>query len=107
MPWVFKAYVPSCGKAVCPLTGLWALAVLGLPTSQPCESSGLELLGEQEGMLGMGEESGMHCEPGVFAEHCPMHTNGLTLVPITHYCVRVSQAHRNLRLEQKCFLLYT
>lgn len=43
MPWVFKAYVPSPGKAMWPLTGLWALAMLGLPTSHPCESSSQEL----------------------------------------------------------------
>lgn len=83
MPWVFKAYVPSCGKAMCPLTELWALAVLGLTTSHPHESSSLELLGKQEGMLGMGEEPGIYCEPGVFEEHCPMHTNRLTLLPST------------------------
>lgn len=106
MPWV-KAYVPNCGKAMCPLTELWALAVLDLPTSHPRESSGLELLGKQDGMLGMGEEPGTHCEPGVFEEHCPMHTNGMTLVPSTHYRTRVSQAHRNLRLGPRWYLLYT
>lgn len=39
MPCVFKAYVPSPRKAMCPLTGLWALVMLGLPTSHPPESS--------------------------------------------------------------------
>lgn len=73
--WVFKAYAPSRGKAMCPLTGLWALAMLSLPTSHPPQSSSLELLGKQQvGMLGMGEEPGILYEPRVFDERYPMHT---------------------------------
>lgn len=69
---------------MCSLTGLWALAMLGLLTWLPCKNGSLEL------------SWAWVRSPAskVFAKHCPMHTNRLTSVPITHYHARMNQAHR-------------
>lgn len=89
---------------MCPLTGLWALAVLSLSTSHPRESSAWSCWESKRTCWAWGRSQG---EPGVFAEHCPVHTNRLTLIPIIHYRARVSQAHRNLRLGQRWYLFST
>jgi hypothetical protein len=88
MPWVFKAYVPSPGKAMCPLTGLWALAMLGLPTSCPCESNSQKLSCEHKwGRWAWVRSQGIYHGLGYLLSTAPC-THGLgyllSTVPCTH-----------------------
>lgn len=65
-PWVFKSYASSPRKARRLLTGLWALAMLGLPTSLPRENSSPVLSCEREWQCEARVRSqGIYDEPGV------------------------------------------